>query len=355
LEDIVTFVDFNAPPPPKEDIVKKTYMGLDMNLTLNIEDGARLNGEFSADRQSYVAVQGGGSITMSYTPEGVFSMMGRYTINEGEMKYELPVIPLKTFTIKPGSFIEFIGKPANPMLNIAATERVKSSVGQSDGSSRTVAFDVGLKITNTLEDMGLEFTIEAPEDISVQNELAGCSLEERNKLAVGMLATGMYMSGSNSKGFAAGNTLNNFLEDEINKIAGNALSTMVNVSVGLDQTVRDDGTRRTDYSFKFSRKFFSDRLNVVIGGKVSSDNNTLRNESGAYIDDVSMEWRLDNGGTQYIRLFHEKDYSSLIEGELDKNGVGVVLRKKVDKLSDLLIWRKKKEETEPSPPTNKQQ
>ena len=146
-----------------------------------------------------------------------------------------------------------------------------------------------------------------------------------------------------------------FLEDEINKIAGNALSTMVNVSVGLDQTVRDDGTRRTDYSFKFSRKFFSDRLNVVIGGKVSSDNNTLRNESGAYIDDVSMEWRLDNGGTQYIRLFHEKDYSSLIEGELDKNGVGVVLRKKVDKLSDLLIWRKKKEETEPSPPTNKQQ
>lgn len=355
LEDIVTFVDFNAPPPPKEDIVKKTYMGLDMNLTLNIEDGARLNGEFSADRQSYVAVQGGGSITMSYTPEGVFSMMGRYTINEGEMKYELPVIPLKTFTIKPGSFIEFIGKPANPMLNIAATERVKSSVGQSDGSSRTVAFDVGLKITNTLEDMGLEFTIEAPEDISVQNELAGCSLEERNKLAVGMLATGMYMSGSNSKGFAAGNTLNNFLEDEINKIAGNALSTMVNVSVGLNQTVRDDGTRRTDYSFKFSRKFFSDRLNVVIGGKVSSDNNTLRNESGAYIDDVSMEWRLDNGGTQYIRLFHEKDYSSLIEGELDKNGVGVVLRKKVDKLSDLLIWRKKKEETEPSPPTNKQQ
>lgn len=344
LEDIVTFVDFSAPPPPRDAVEKKTFMGIDMNVVLNIEDGARLNGEFSADRQSYVNVQGGGSITMSYTPEGVFNMQGRYTINEGQMKYTLPVIPLKTFTIHSGSYIEFTGVPANPTLNITATERTRASVGQGSGGSRTVAFDVGLKITKTLSNLGLEFIIDAPEDMAVQNELASSSAENRNKLAVAMLATGMYLSASNSKGFAAGNALNSFLEEEINSIVGNALSTMVNVSVGLDETVRDDGTKRTDYSFKFSRKFFSDRLNVVIGGKVSSDNNIEANESGAYIDDVSLEWRLDNGGTQYIRLFHEKDFSNLIEGELDKNGAGVVLRKKVDKMSDLLIWRKKKEE-----------
>ena len=356
LEDIVTFVDFNAPPPPKESIPKKTYMGIDMNLVLSIEDGARLRGEFSADKQSYVNVQGGGNITMSYTPEGVFNMQGRYTINEGEMKYTLPVIPLKTFSIHPGSYIEFAGKPGNPLLNITATERMKATVSREDGSSRTVPFDVGLKISNTLQDMGLEFIIDAPEDQSVQNELAASSAEDRNKLAVGMLATGMYLSNSNGKGLAAGNALSGFLEDEINKIAGNALSTMVNVSVGVGQTVREDGSRRTDYSFQFSRKFFSDRLNVIIGGKVSSDNSTTRRESGAYIDNVSLEWRLDNGGTQYIRLFHEKDYSSLIEGELDRNGVGVVLRKKVDNLSELIFWkRRKKEDVQQEDNTNPEQ
>ena len=356
LEDIVTFVDFNAPPPPKESIPKKTYMGIDMNLVLSIEDGARLRGEFSADKQSYVNVQGGGNITMSYTPEGVFNMQGRYTINEGEMKYTLPVIPLKTFSIHPGSYIEFAGKPGNPLLNITATERMKAAVSSESGATRTVSFDVGLKISNTLQDMGLEFIIDAPEDQSVQNELAASSAEDRNKLAVGMLATGMYLSNSNGKGLAAGNALSGFLEDEINKIAGNALSTMVNVSVGVGQTVREDGSRRTDYSFQFSRKFFSDRLNVIIGGKVSSDNSTTRRESGAYIDNVSLEWRLDNGGTQYIRLFHEKDYSSLIEGELDRNGVGVVLRKKVDKLSDLVIWkRRKKEDAQQEDNTNPEQ
>ena len=289
-------------------------------------------------------VQGGGTVTMTYTPEGVLNMQGRYTINEGEMKYTLPVIPLKTLVIHPGSYIEFTGDPTNPVLNIAATERVKATVGESDGTSRSVTFDTGLKITNSLNDLGLEFTIEAPEDMSVQNELASCSPEDKNKLAVGMLATGMYLSGNNRKGFTAGNALNAFLQNEINNIAGKAMSTMVEVNVGMERMTRDDGTTRTDYSFKFSRRFFSDRLNVIIGGKVSSDGNRERNESGAYIDDVSLEWRLDNGGTQYIRLFHEKDFSNLIEGEIDKNGVGVLLRRKVDKLSDLLIWRKREED-----------
>ncbi len=88
------------------------------------------------------------------------------------MKYTLPVIPLKTLVIHPGSYIEFTGDPTNPVLNIAATERVKATVGESDGTSRSVTFDTGLKITNSLNDLGLEFTIEAPEDMSVQNELA---------------------------------------------------------------------------------------------------------------------------------------------------------------------------------------
>jgi len=341
LDDIVTFVDFKRPPDRDSNPVNKSFVGVDMQMTLNVEDGAKFNCEFSADRQSYVNVQGGGSIIMKYTPEGVLSLQGRLTLNEGEMKYTLPVIPLKTFTIENGSYIEFTGEPFNPTLNFAATERTKATVSSEDGASRSVAFDVGLKVTNTLENMGLEFTIDAPEDMAVQNELAGYSKEEKNKLAVALLATGMYLSNTNATGFSATNALNNFLQNEINNIAGQALATTVNVEMGMEQTTRDDGSTRTDYSFKFSKRFFSDRLNVVIGGKVSSDANGNRRESGAYIDDVSLEWRLDKGGSRYVRVFHEKDYSNLIEGELDKNGAGIVLRKKVDNIAELFQFGKK--------------
>ena len=194
--------------------------------------------------------------------------------------------------------------------------------------------------------MGLEFTIEAPEDMSVQNELASVTAEEKNKLAVALLATGMYLSSSNSRGFSTTNALNNFLQNEINNIAGKAVSTAVNVdmNVGMEQTRRDDGTTRTDYSFKFTKRLFSDRLNVVVGGRVNADGNRGENESGAYIDDISLEWRLDNGGTQYIRLFHDKNYDHLVEGELVENGAGVLLRKKLDNLSELFIWKKKQQD-----------
>ena len=341
LDDIVTFVDFTRPPEHEEQLINKSFVGVDMQMTLTVEDGAKFNCEFSADRQSYVNIQGGGTVVMKYTPEGVLTLQGRLTVNEGEMKYTLPVIPLKTFTIENGSYIEFTGEPFNPTLNIAAVERTKATVSSMDGASRSVAFDVGMKIFNTLQNMGLEFTIEAPEDISVQNELAGYSKEEKNKLAVALLATGMYLSNTNTTGFSATNALNNFLQNEINNIAGQALATTVSVEMGMEQTTRDEGSTRTDYSFKFSKRFFSDRLNVIIGGKVSSDGGSSSNESGAYIDDVSLEWRLDNGGSRYVRLFHEKDYSNLIEGELDKNGAGIVLRKKVDNIGELFQFGNK--------------
>ena len=350
LDDIVTFVDFSAPPPDASKREPHSFIGLDMQLNLEIEDGVQVRCEFSADKQSYVNVQGGGSLTMTYSPEGVVNMLGKYTVNEGEMKYTLPIIPLKTFDLQKGSYIEFTGKPGNPTMNITATEQTKASVSNLDGSSRSVLFNVGLRVFNTLEDMGLEFTIDAPEDLTIQNELAGMTTEEKNKLAVALLATGMYLSTSNESGFSTTNALNNFLQNEINNIAGKAVSSAVDVDmkVGMEQTKRDDGTTRTDYSFKFSKRFFSDRLNVVIGGRINADGNSNRRESGAYIDDISLEWRLDMGGTQYIRLFHDKNYDNLVEGELTENGAGIVLRKKLDSLSDLFIWKKKKknEETE---------
>ena len=340
LDDIVTFIDFTAPPEIDEDRVKRSFLGVDMQVTLTVEDGSLFSCEFSADRQSYVNVQGGGSIILTQTPEGVFSMTGRYTVNEGQMKYVMPVIPLKTFEIAKGSYVEFTGEAGNPTINVSAAEETKATVTNSDGTSRSVTFNAGLKVTGTLDEMQLEFTIDAPEDISVKNELASLSKEERNKLAVGLLCTGMYLSSSNSSGFSANNALNNFLQNEINNIAGKALATTVDVNVEMEQNARIDGSTRTDYAFKFSKRFFSNRLNVVIGGKVNTGD-TPSNESGTYIDNVSLEYRLDNGGTRYIRLYHEKNYDNLIEGELIENGASIVLRKKFDKLSDMIIWRKK--------------
>ena len=63
-----------------------------------------------------------------------------------------------------------------------ATERVRTTVTEAD-KPRYVNFDVGISLNNTLADAELDFTIEAPEDIALQNQLAGMTADERTGIA----------------------------------------------------------------------------------------------------------------------------------------------------------------------------
>ena len=159
------------------------------------------------------------------------------------MKYSLPVIPQKTFTIQDGSYIEFNGDPMNPKLNITATEKNKATVSSNGSAGRSVEFDCGVKISKTLNDMGLEFIIDAPEDMEVENQLNTMGKEARGKVAVTMLTTGMYLTDGNTNAFSMNSALSAFLQSQINGIAGNALRTL-DLSFGVDNTMDGSGNQQ---------------------------------------------------------------------------------------------------------------
>ena len=344
LSDLVTFADFSD-TLEVEPVARPKPMRINATVGINIDQGARVHCLLSADRSSYIDLEGGGELTMLYSPLGGLNMSGRYTVLSGEMKYSLPVIPLKTFSIKSGSFVEFNGDVLNPTLNLAAVERLKASVTENN-TPRTVTFDVGLSITRTLKNMGLEFTLEAPEDMEVQNQLAAMSVEQRGRLAVTMLATGMYLADSNLGGFSTQDALNSFLQSEISNIAGNALKT-IDLSVGMDNETNADGSTRTDYSFKFAKRFWNNRVSVIVGGKVSTGED-VENTGQTLIDNVSLEYRLDKSATRYVTLFYDKGYESLLEGEITEMGAGLVLRRKTNRLGELFIFNRKKNKKDKS-------
>ena len=140
------------------------------------------------------------------------------------MKYALPVIPLKEFQIQNGSYVDWTGNPMDPMLNFKATERVRASVTQEDGTSRMVNFDISIVVKNRLDNLSLAFEIDAPDDASVQNQLAGMGPDERSKQAVAMLATGIYLAdsgGGSGMNLNMGAALNSVLASQINALTGN--------------------------------------------------------------------------------------------------------------------------------------
>lgn len=340
LHDLVQFTNFKD-STQRAQPEKAVDGGMDITMGISISDAAIFHCNLSDDGQSYVKLEGGGDMTLRMTQQGEMRMTGLFTTNSGEMKYQLPVIPLKTFQIVQGSYVQFTGDVMNPTLNIAAKERTKAVVTEDD-KQRSVAFDVGVKITKPLNDMGLEFTIEAPEDLNIQNQLASMSAEQRGKAAVTMMATGMYMTDEtmmSGSGFKANNALNAFLQSEIQNIAGSALKT-IDINLGVESGTSQTGTSTTDYSFQFAKRFWGNRISVIIGGKVSTGADAT-NSAESFINNVSVEYRLDQGATRYVKAFYDRDTQDPLEGQLTKTGAGLVLRRKTDKLGELFIFRNK--------------
>ncbi len=345
MNGLVQFVDFSDTTTVATDPVI-VPSSLNIVLGIAISDAARFRCNLSEDGSNYVELEGGGELTMRLTRQGEMTLTGSFTANSGEMKYSLPVIPLKTFSIVQGSSVKFTGDILNPTLDIAAKERIKATVTEND-QPRSVAFDVGVKLSKPLSNMGLEFTIDAPEDMNVQNHLAAMSADQRSKTAVTMLATGMYLTDEmltgNGSGFKASNALNAFLQHEIQNIAGSALKTL-DITIGMENNTSSTGAETTDYSFQFAKRFWNNRVSVIVGGKVSTGEDA-QNSASSFIDNVTIEYRLDKSATRYVKVFYDRSSHDPLEGQLTETGAGIILRRKTNNLGELFIFSRPKDKS----------
>ncbi len=340
LSSLVTFTDFSDTIPVAP--MQMPEQNVNMDLQVSIDEATTIHCLMDENGEDKIDLEGGGDLRMTYDMINGMRLYGRYTILSGRMDYSLVVVSLKNFQIHSGSYVEFTGDMFNPKLNLSASERKKASV-TNNNVTQTVNFDVGLKITQSLSDLGLEFTLEAPDNITVRNELTAMSPEERGRASVAMLTTGMYLSpngGAGAGGFDANSALNSFLNSQITNIAGKALST-VDIGFGIDNTTNATGAQQTDYNFSFAKRFWGNRISIIIGGKVSSGNE-VKNTGMSIINNVAIEYRLDNSGTRYVKAFYNKDTESLLDADVMEMGGALVLRKKTENLGELFIFRNTK-------------
>ena len=337
LDDLVKFVNFDD--TTKIVVKRPPLTGFTMDLTMNIDESAHILCALNADKSNYIDLMGGGDLRLRYNTTEELRLNGRYTLNNGQMKYSLPVIPLKTFDIQNGSYIEFTGEAMNPTLNITATENVKASVTDDADNWRSVDFVCGVKITQTLENPGIQFIIQAPNDITITDELNTMSQEERGKLAVTMLASGMYLNDGNTSSFTMNNALNTFLQSEINNLAGTAMKSIgLDVGMSIDNTTTASGSWQTDYNFTFSKRLWDNRLNVIVGGKVSSGHE-IEQTNNDFFSNLELQYRLNKKESQYLRLFYDNNKYDWLEGVIGEYGVGYMWKRKVQHFKDIFKFK----------------
>ncbi|MDL2265356.1 translocation/assembly module TamB [Parabacteroides sp. OttesenSCG-928-G07] len=350
MEGLVTFTSFTDTLTRQRRSQEQLALGgIDMLMVIHIDPNVQFRADLTPDQSNYVEVEGGGDLSFQYTPQGDMILNGRYTFSEGIVNYSLPVIPLKAFNIHNGSYVQWDGELMNPLINVIATERMRVSINDNDGGTKRVNFDVGISVQDHLDNMQMSFIIDA-ENTEIQTELAAMGDDERTRQAVYMMVTGTYMAAGGAN-MNLGGALGNFLVGEINNIAGDALKS-VDINIGLD-TYETGGNSQTDFTFSFAKRFYNDRIRVSIGGKVSTGESLQEEQS--FLDNFAAEYLLDQAGTKTIKVFYDRNYESLLDGEVIETGVGLVLRKKVLHLRELFDFRKKKVTPKPEENEDEQQ
>lgn len=356
-DDLVRFVSFRDTLQVEaiDTTERIETTSLDLLMTLNIDPMVNVNVLLSSNGQNRVSINGGGALTYALNPMGDARLTGRYALAGGLISYGLPVVGQKEFTIKEGNYVEWSGELMNPKIDITAVEAISASVTDDSQNSRLVNFDAMIKVGGTLEKMTVDFDLAATGDMTIQNQLAGMTAEERSREAMNLMVYGTYTApGTVAKNNMSDNAINNLVERELNQWSREHLKG-VDLSFGINsynQMTEDGESKTTDYSYKLSKRFFNDKVRVSIGGSVSTGNNPA--EAGgmeeSLVDDISIEYMFGQTSKYFLKLFRHTGYESVLEGEVTQTGIGVVLRRSFQKFMD--IFQRKKDKSTIDEDTN---
>lgn len=336
---LISFVDFADTIFTAAPVTEAELGGIDLSMTVRIDPNVRFNVDLTADGRDYMRMQGGGNLQLRYLPYGDINVRGRYEmLGGGTLQYTLPVVGSKVFGIDPSGYIAFDGDVRNPYIDFEATQKVRAATGDSSGSKTN--FNVSIKMKNRIDDISLSFDLSAPENLSVQNSLAAMSSEERGKQAIGLLATGTFLGSSSGSNLNLNETFAALLQNQINTVAGNLLSG-TDLSLGMEMSDGTSANQYTSYTYSFSRRFYNDRIRVVVGGKVQTGATTSAKEQ-SLIDNVALEYQLDKAGERFMQIYYKRITDNVIEGEYNETGLGLLLRRKLGRLDELFRFKTQK-------------
>ena len=283
---------------------------------------------YPIDKKNLAQVKPHGTVKVRYntgdTTANALQLGGQINVDEGFIRYSPKIYPIMPFHIDPGSHVAFNGPIGQTHLDVSASQKVKADVQSQGEESRRVDFRTGVRVNGIVDSIGLNslnFFLEAPDDETITRELASLDEETREGLAATLLATGMYVGESNIAQHREGYALSAIINSRINAaLANSKAGKVVDIDFSSSQTEHAGG-KTNDMNISISKSFFKDRFRITIGSTLS-DNPEINQTSGL-LSNLSAEYKLTQEGNVLLRMFADRDYNNILEGELYKYGLGV--------------------------------
>jgi len=284
---------------------------------------------YPIDKKNLAQFKPQGTINVRYgTADGELNLGGQINIDEGVVRYSPNMYPIMPFHVDSGSHVAFNGPLGQTIVNVSASQQVKSDVQSEGEETRRVVFNTGVRVNGILDSLGLNaigFFLEAPNDETVTRELATMDEDTREGIAAVLLATGMYMGESNVAAQRDGYSLSSIINSRLNAAMANSkMGKIVDIDISSGQTEHASG-KTNDMNIAISKSLFNDRLRITVGSTISD--NPEVNKANGLLSMIYADYKLTPSGSVYLRMFSQRDYDNIFEGELYKSGVGVAATK----------------------------
>ena len=280
---------------------------------------------YPIDNKNLAQVKPHGTVNVRYgTADSSLLLDGLIKVDDGLVRYSPKLYPMMPFQVDSASNIRFQGPLGQTLLNVSASQQVKADVQSQGEETRRVVFNTGVRVQGMLDSLGLNaigFFLEAPDDEAVQREIAAMDEDTRDGVAAALLATGMYMGEGNAAAQSEGYALSSIINSRVNAAMANSkVGKFVDIDISSGQKVHADG-KTNDMNIAISKSLLNDRLRITAGSTISE--NPEVNKTNGLLSHLSADYRLVPSGDTYLRLFSQRDYDNIFEGELYKSGIGV--------------------------------
>jgi hypothetical protein len=333
------------------------FLGLesfdDVRSQVRINNGAKINLFFDRNGNNFLEAAINGTVNhRNY--KGVTEISGRLEVNEGQLRYSIPMVTARDYQIESGSFITLSNDVYNPYVNIIASTHVRASTeGLLDGHDRVLNFKVLLYLRGRLNDLTLRFDI-SPEinDAVVASRLALLTEQERNVNALNLLARGNFVV--SVEGREAGSTsmvdaqFDRFLTGQLNYLVSENIQFVdlhFDVQSFNDYSSLDRTVNQRNYYYNVGKSFLRNRARVNYTGSMELTSNMFSDQlhSSFVENEFDVEVKIDKEGTFRGVFFRKNRYEGILEGEVVETGGGIRMIKSFDSVKDIFTRDKKSE------------
>ena len=330
---------------------------INIDFKINCTPDATIKLLMDSRSNDYITLNGKGMIRANFFNKGTFSMFGTYEVTNGTYGITIQDIIKKNFIFNEGGTITFQGNPFEAPLNLQASYTVNGvslsdlNVGNSF-SNNTIRVNCLMNITGTPEKPQIDFDFDMPTVSTDEKQMIRSiinSKEEMNQQVIYLLGIGrFYPQGSNNEtaqnerqsqtSLAMQSLLSGTLSSQINSLLGTMINSN-NWNFGANISTGDEGWNNAEYEGLLSGRLLNNRL--LINGQFGyRDNAATANQT--FIGDFDVRYLLLPNGNIAIKVYNQTNDRYFTKSSLNTQGVGLIMKKDFDGISDLFSIKKNK-------------